>query len=844
MRRPTLLFAACLLIAPASAATRPPALRAAPARRAHAAEDEAGPEVLRATSWLVLAAVDDRGRRPFRPDAVFARHLLDRDAPAPRAGEALVGERGEEARWEMREVADDGGPEGRGAAWAHTTLEVPTRRVMLARVRGASQLFVNGDAFGGDVYRYGWPGVPVQLEAGRNELYVTGIRGRFALELVSPSGELLLDVADRTVPDLVVGADDVGPMGLLVVNASERTVRPVLTLAGDALFAPGTVEVGALRPLEVAKVAVPQAFRDGARASADVEEVVRAVVARADGVADARSTVPLRVVEDGPARRVTFRSRIDDSVQFFGWLPAADDAGGEPRDPSLVLSLHGAGVDALAQARCYSRRPGVWIAAPTNRRPYGFDWQDWGRVDAYEVRDLALASGGVSPRRVQVTGHSMGGHGTWHLAANDTDGFSAAAPSAGWCGFDTYGGRPEGALRDVWHAADRPSLTLELLDGLVQVPTFVLHGTKDTSVPVSEAEAMVAALTEAGAPPRVHLQEGAGHWWDGGAAPGTDCLDWPGIFELFDEHPEVAPTADVEWVSAGPGIDARHHDLGVLRVLDESRPFRVSARRVAADGADIHRIATSNVRVLTLDVTARTAGTRLEVDGDDLGVLEGEGGTVELERREGRWHRGARGDPGLKRPDRMGPFKRAFDRSFVLVVGTRGDDATDAVLLARARHDGQVWWYRGNGRAPIVTDEEWLAGGRPPCNVILYGNADDNAAWDAVLGEDAPLRATRGALRLGERRWEGDDLGAVFVAPRVDDPDGLVGAFASTGVRGARLGDTLAPFVSGVGYPDYALFDGRVLTEGDGGVLAAGWWDEAWQLPPDARAEEVGATGR
>ena len=57
-----------------------------------------------------------------------------------------------------------------------------------------------------------------------------------------------------------------------------------------------------------------------------------------------------------------------------------------------------------------------------------------------------------------------------------------------------------------------------------------------------------------------------------------------------------------------------------------------------------------------------------------------------------------------------------------------------------------------------------------------------------------------------------------------------VGAFAATGTRGARLGYTLAPFLSGVGYPDYVVFTSAVLGEGDGGVRAAGWFDAAWGL--------------
>ena len=34
-------------------------------------------------SWLVLEPVDRRGRRPFNPDGVFARYLLDRRSPPP-----------------------------------------------------------------------------------------------------------------------------------------------------------------------------------------------------------------------------------------------------------------------------------------------------------------------------------------------------------------------------------------------------------------------------------------------------------------------------------------------------------------------------------------------------------------------------------------------------------------------------------------------------------------------------------------------------------------------------------------------------------------------------------------
>ncbi len=84
---------------------------------------------------------------------------------------------------------------------------------------------------------------------------------------------------------------------------------------------------------------------------------------------------------------------------------------------------------------------------------------------------------------------------------------------------------------------------------------------------------------------------------------------------------------------------------------------------------------------------------------------------------------------------------------------------------------------------------------------------------------------------IGPTLHEGDSLGAVFVRPRRGERDTLVGVFADSGPRGTRLGLTLAPFVSGVGYPDWAVFDARVLTLGDGGVLDAGWFGYDWGLP-------------
>lgn len=585
--------------------------------------DEAG--VLRPARWLTLEAVDETGRRPFRPDAVVARFLLDPSAAPPRAGETLIGERGEEQAWTARDARDDGGPGG-GVAWAYAALDGDGARVLLLHLAGASTAWVNGEPFVGDVYRFGVDGVPVALRVGRNDVYVTGIRGAFALDFVPVVDALVLSSREVTAPDLVQGASDVGPAGVLALATSTRRIASLrLVCAGDALFRPLDLTLPGLPPLGVRQLGVPLALREGVRVPDDADRWTLPIEVRAT-FGDAGSDVPhaangaaeiavarfdlvLRVVPPDVPRRVTFVSQIDGSVQFYALRPpqGAPEADTAPRTPHLVLSLHGAGVDALAQARCYAPRPDRWIVAPTNRRPFGFDWQDWGRADAYEALADALPRTGVDRHRVALAGHSMGGHGAWHLAANDADGFSAVAPSAGWMGFDSYGGRPEGELAALWQAADGPSRTLDLIDDLAQMPVFVLHGEADDNVPPSEAELMLSALRDAGAQPLSHFQPGAGHWWDGDASPGTDCLDWPEMVELLAASSIPDDPDALAFTTWGPGVDARHHWVSVEQVL---HPGAVAHVEGAWDASGAASLSTTNVRRLAL---APRAGTRAAV---------------------------------------------------------------------------------------------------------------------------------------------------------------------------------------------------------------------------------------
>jgi dienelactone hydrolase len=676
--------------------------------------------------------------------------------------------------------------------------------------------------------------VPVALRKGRNRIFVSGLRVdvRFALRSVEES--VFPADWDVTKPDLL-GSEPIGPLGVLVVNATTRAARPVVS--GD-LSRPDAAAARAplVLPLSMAKVplrAQPSAdgATDGASAAPKVHVSVRA---DRDANAAVRSAAfELRRKGGGEVWRATRVSEIDGSVQEHALRGPAPSLAAVPT--RVVLSLHGAGVDPLAQAAAYSARPGVWVVCPTNRRPFGFDWQDWGRLDAYEaLAATGLAGDTSAPQRIYLTGHSMGGHGTWHLAANDPDRFAAIAPSAGWPSFATYTGPPpRSALESLWRGADGGSDTVSLAANLAPIPAYVLHGAKDSNVPPSQAETMLAALRAAGGNPASHVEPGAEHWWDGAAAPGPDCVDWPGIFDLFDRTEPSVP-ASIDWTSVDPSLDAAHHWVSLLQPSAYGRPVRIRAKwdaKLARTEAT-----TENAAWIVLRrPDGASAKWTAALDGATFDLT---GPAAQFTRTDGVWeHRPALGiGSGTKTPARSGPLKRAFGRRFALVLPTGGTDAETRETLARVRFDAAVWWYRANGLAEVVEDREVLADparfrGR---NLILYGNADTNSAWGPVLGgpraDAGPVDVRRGAVSIGSRRFQGDGIACFFVRPRADDEVGLAGCLADTGPRGCRLAMVHALFVSGTGYPDFVAWDERTLSLGDGGVLAAGWFDGSWNL--------------
>ncbi len=105
----------------------------------------------------------------------------------------------------------------------------------------------------------------------------------------------------------------------------------------------------------------------------------------------------------------------------------------------------------------------------------------------------------IDPRRIYLTGLSMGGYGTWFTATARPDLFAAIAPVCG-------GGM-------AWAAS------------VLKMPVWAFHGACDTVVSPMQSDEMVAALKAAGADVTYSRVENVGHGvWDN--AYNEELIEW------------------------------------------------------------------------------------------------------------------------------------------------------------------------------------------------------------------------------------------------------------------------------------------------------------------------------
>lgn len=795
-----------------------------------------------------LAIGNTRARRAAIDDDPIAAQVVAGTWVMPRSGDRVAFPGGQTRKWDPVKAGADGWFSGgalRGSYLA-TSLSAPEATVMILEAAGHERVYVDGEPHAGDPYSTGYVHLPVRLRQGQNALLFQVGRGRLNAKLTKPRAAAFFSTADVTIPDLTLGESIQSEAAVLVVNASEEWRENLVISARLAGGQETRTAVPALLPLAIRKVAfelrgtAPSAG-ETAVTELKLEQKTRSGEGSTWKTLDS-TRIDLRVRQSGQAYKKTFRSSIDGSLQYYSVVPALQNP--SQGRPGMVLTLHGAAVEGIGQAQCYSRKPGLYVVAPTNRRPYGFDWEDWGRLDAIEVLDLAQKTFQTDPQQTYLTGHSMGGHGTWHLGVTFPDRFAAIAPSAGWISMFSYAGAKRttssSPMEELMARALGPSDTLALSRNLAGLGVYILHGDADDNVPVGQARQMRKVLGEFHPDFVYREQPGAGHWW------GDPCVDWPPLFTFLADHkiPASDQVRKIDFITASPAVSSRAHWLSIESQLKALLPSEVHLeldpehRRFSGTTENVARLALDLGRALP---EKKASGPiSIELDGQKIPPLVNmrtpSDGTrsIWLNRKGGTWSLSHSPPPSSQKgPVRQGPFKEAFRNRFVLVYATKGTPEENAWSLARARFDSEVFWYRGNGSVDLVPDTALLEPGREQefrdRNIILYGHAENNVAWRVLLAE-SPVQVRRGQVKVGSRTISGDDLGCLFVRPRPGSDRASVAVVSGSGLTGLRLTERLPYFTSGVAYPDCLVLRAKAVSDSSPALIAAGYFGADWDV--------------
>lgn len=174
---------------------------------------------------------------------------------------------------------------------------------------------------------------------------------------------------------------------------------------------------------------------------------------------------------------------------------------------SLLVFLHGAGergsdinkVKVHGPAKLVEQGKEFPFIVVSPQCPEGQWWPN--RVETVmALVDEIAEKYRVDPKRIYLTGLSMGGFGTWSIASTYPNRFAAIVPICG-------GGQPY------------------LAANLKGIPIWAFHGAKDPVVPLSESQRMVNAVKSFGGNAQLTVYPEAQHdsW--------TETYDNPALYE-------------------------------------------------------------------------------------------------------------------------------------------------------------------------------------------------------------------------------------------------------------------------------------------------------------------------
>ncbi len=362
--------------------------------------------------------------------------------------------------------------------------------------------------------------------------------------------------------------------------------------------------------------------------------------------------------------------------------------------------------------------------------------------------------------------------------------------------------------------------TLSLMRNYLQSGVYILHGDSDDVVPIQQVRHMRELLGTFHPDFCYYEYPGGAHWYS------NESVDWKPIFDYFRWHkvPASGDVKQLEFYTASPAISAKDYWV-TLNQQDTAYSFSSVFFKQTENGVTG---TTSNVASLTIDLPAlKHQKASITIDGETI-TVDGTKPAV-LKKTSGKWTLTDAIPVTEKYPARYGGFKQAFDHRVVFVYATGGSKEENEWYRNKARFDAETFLYRANSSIDVVADKDFNPSAYADRNVVIYGNATNNKAWNKLL-KNAPVQVMKGEIRMGDKVMKGQDLGAYFVYPRPDSPTASVGVVAGTGIEGMKA-TYPNDYISGItGFPDLLIFGVDILKDGIRGVKVSGFFGNDWSV--------------
>jgi enterochelin esterase-like enzyme len=468
--------------------------------------------------------------------------------------------------------------------------------------------------------------------------------------------------------------------------------------------------------------------------------------------------------------------------------------------------------------------------------PYGrrnTDFQGVGEVDVLAAIEETKRFYNIDADRVSLCGPSMGGYGTWTIALRYPGMFAACAPMCGQTDMFVWWPWPYATAPEFKRFLGEWDNPIHLAPNGVGQSFLLQHGELDRKplIPVEQSHMMRWEMDRLGTPIQYYEHEGSDHFIYHHALGFEKAFSWL-VTHRVDRWPKHIRLKSYSY---------RYDTAFWLSILEYQRwgsPGEVEAQ-VQDNRIELRTQNVSRVRLsLAPELVDLAEPLTVVADGREVFREVAKGAALDLKLAEPL----TPPQPAAvrKRKGLCGPIEDVLNGPFTVVVGTAGSAQETRALMDWAGTWVSEWDAFADGVPPVKLDTDVDGRLMAERNLVLFGTPKTNHVL-AEIADGLPIKIEDGRYGLGDRTFEGPDLGVAFCYPNPKRPGRYVLVYAGQD-PGRNLGinhkhDLL---------PDYCIFRAGPQDPHDDTYpyLCAGFFDLNWQFDPELADEEAPAEDR